>query len=297
MNKVSYQGYLHLMLVPAVVFVFIYQYIPMFGIVMAFQKYMPSKGFFGSEWVGLENFRYVYSLPGSMRVFRNTVNIAAMKIAVGFLVPIITALLLNEVKNRLFKRGVQTIVYLPHFLSWAILGGILIDLLSPTEGIVNDVIKWLGFKPIFFLGSNEWFPFLLVITNEWKEFGFSMIIYLAALTGINPSLYEASAIDGANRWRQMWHITLPGLRPIMVLLATLSIGGILNAGFEQVFVLYNSLVLRNGDIIDTYVYRMGILSAQYSNAAAVGLLKSVVSLIFISTSYYLAYRLVKYRIF
>ncbi|MBP1990674.1 ABC transporter permease [Paenibacillus eucommiae] len=289
--------YLHLMIMPAFLLVFVYQYIPMFGMVMAFQNYIPAKGFFGSEWVGLDNFIYTFSLPGTMRVFWNTVFIALMKIVVGLIAPICTALLLNEVTQRFFKRGVQTIIYLPHFLSWTILSGILIDILSPSEGIVNQLIQWLGFKPIFFLGNNDLFPYLLVVTNEWKEFGFSTIIYLAALTSINPALYEAAVMDGAGRLRQTWHITLPGMRPIIVLLATLSMSGILNAGFEQVFNLYNPLVYQSGDIIDTYVYRMGILSAQYSNATAVGMLKSIISCIFISGSYYLAYRFARYRIF
>lgn len=290
-------GYLHLMILPAFLFVILYQYVPMFGMIMAFQNYVPAKGFFGSVWVGFDNFVYTFSLPATMRVFWNTVFIASMKIVVGLVVPITTALLINEVSRKLFKRSIQTIVYLPHFLSWTLIGGILIDILSPSEGIVNAFIQWLGFKPIFFLGDNQLFPYLLVITNEWKEFGFSTIIYLAALTSISPSLYEASVIDGANRLRQTWHITLPGMRPIIVLLATLSMSNILNAGFEQVFNLYNPLVYESGDIIDTYVYRMGIQSAQYSNATAVGMLKSVVSLVFISLSYYLAYRFAKYRIF
>ncbi|RAV22461.1 ABC transporter permease [Paenibacillus contaminans] len=293
----SYNGYLHLMLLPAFLFVFVYQYIPMFGLVMAFQQYVPTKGFFGSEWVGLQNFYYTFSLPGTGRVFWNTVFIALMKIVVGLIAPICTSLLLNEISKQVFKRGVQTIVYLPHFLSWTLLGGILIDILSPSDGIVNQLIQWLGFEPIFFLGNKDIFPYLLVVTNEWKEFGFSTIIYLAALTSINPALYEAAVMDGANRLRQTWHITLPGMRPIIVLLATLSMSGILNAGFEQVFNLYNPLVYETGDIIDTYVYRMGILNAQYSNATTVGLLKSIISFVFISVSYYLAYRFARYRIF
>ncbi|WP_409347096.1 ABC transporter permease [Paenibacillus sp. MBLB4367] len=285
------------MILPGLLLVLVYNYGPMFGIVIAFQKYIPAKGFFGSEWVGLKNFRYVMSLPDTLEVLKNTVFIALMKIAVGLVVPITIALLLNEIMAKFVKRAIQTLIYLPHFLSWTILGGVLIDLLSPSVGIVNSIIGFFGFKPIYFLGSNDWFPYVLVVTNEWKEFGFSTIIYLAALTSINPSLYEAAIVDGAGRLRQTWHITLPGMRPIIVLLATLSLGSVLNAGFDQVFNLYNPQVYESGDIIDTYVYRMGLISAQYSPATAIGLLNSLVSFVLISVAYILAYRFAKYRIF
>ncbi|WP_245954599.1 ABC transporter permease [Paenibacillus flagellatus] len=288
---------LHLLIWPGFAIVFVYHYLPMFGIVMAFERYVPTKGFWGSDWVGLSNFKYVFSLPDTYQVFRNTFLIAVMKIAAGIAVPLVMALLLNEVRKETFKRAVQTMVYLPHFLSWTILGGILLDILSPADGIVNQLIEALGLKPVFFLGDNRWFPFVLVLSNEWKEFGFSAIVYIAALAGINPNLYEAAAIDGAGRLRQLWHVTLPGIRPIVVLLVTLSLGQVLNAGFEQIFVLYSPVVYESGDIIDTMVYRMGLVGMQYSPAAAIGLLKSVVSLVLISTSYYLAYRFVNYRIF
>jgi putative aldouronate transport system permease protein len=288
---------LHLMILPGAVIVFIYHYIPMGGLVMAFQKYIPAKGILGSEWVGLRNFTYVFSLPSTMDVFWNTLFIAMMKIVAGLIAPIATALLLNEIGKAAFKRTVQTLIYLPHFLSWTILAGILIDILSPGQGIVNKVLGLAGIEPIFFLGDNKWFPYTVVISNEWKEFGFSTIVYLAALSGVDPSLYESAVIDGAGRWRQMWHITLPGIRPVIILLMTLSLGQILNAGFEQVFNLYSPYVYESGDIIDTMVYRMGLENAQYSLATAVGLLKSVVSLVMISVSYLLAYRLANYRIF
>jgi putative aldouronate transport system permease protein len=288
---------LHLMILPGLLLLLVYQYGPMVGVTIAFQKFIPAKGFFGSEWVGLRNLEYVMSLPSFTQILWNTIFIAVMKIVVGLLVPITISLLLNELRLELVKRGVQTLIYLPHFLSWVILGGILIDILSPSGGIVNHWIKSLGAEPIFFLGSNQWFPYTLVITNEWKEFGFSTIVYLAAITSINPSLYEAAVMDGANRMRQAWHITLPGMRPIIVLMATLSLGQVLNAGFEQVFNLYSPLVYESGDIIDTFVYRIGMIDAQYGVATAVGLFKSFVSLILISVSYFLAYRFANYRIF
>jgi len=285
------------MLIPGLVLLLIFSYGPMFGIVIAFQKFIPARGFFNSPWVGFDNFKFIFMLPDFQRALWNTVYIAFMKIVAGLVAPITTALLLNEMRNQLLKRSVQTIIYLPNFLSWVLLGGILIDLLSPTYGIVNKILGFFGIKPIFFLGSNTWFPYTMVITDVWKDFGFGTIVYLAALAGINPNLYEAAVIDGANRWRQTWHVTLPGMRPVIVLLATLSLGQILNAGFDQIFNLYSPIVYQSGDIIDTLVYRMGLVNFQYSVATAVGLFKSFVALILISVSYYLAYKFANYRIF
>ncbi|SDE26681.1 putative aldouronate transport system permease protein [Paenibacillus sp. UNCCL117] len=288
---------LHLMLLPGLILVFIYQYIPIGGIVIAFEKFQAAKGIFRSEWIGWENFRFVFQLPNFTQVIWNTVYISFMKIVAGLVVPIGVSLLLNEIRHAWYKRTVQTLVYLPHFLSWVILGGILIDVLSPSHGIVNQALQGVGASPVFFLGDNDWFPYVLVVSNEWKEFGFATIVYLAALTNIDPSLYEAAALDGASRLRQTWHVTLPGMSPIIILMATLSMGQVLNAGFEQVFNLYNPAVYESGDIIDTFVYRIGILEAQYGVATAIGLFKSVVSFLFISSSYYLAYRFANYRIF
>jgi len=201
------------------------------------------------------------------------------------------------VRKEFMKRTIQTLVYLPHFLSWIIMGGILIDILSPTSGIVNQFLHWFGIKPIYFLGDNNWFRYVLVASDTWKEFGFNTIVYLAALTGINPSLYEAAIVDGAGRWKQTLYVTIPGMAPIMILLLTLSLGNVLNAGFDQVFNLYSPQVYETGDIIDTFVYRIGLVDAQYGVATAVGLFKSFVSMIFISLSYYIAYRFANYRIF
>jgi len=287
----------HLMIFPALVCVLIFNYGPMVGIGIAFQKFVPTSGLFGSKWIGFDNFSYVYSLPDTTRVIYNTVYIAVMKMIVGLAAPIATALLLNEIAKPLFKRLVQTVIYMPHFLSWVILSGIIIDVLSPNYGILSDFLSWLGIKPIFFLGNENWFPFVLVGTDVWKEFGFGTIVYLAALTGINPSLYEAAVIDGAGRWKQTLYITLPGITPIVVLMGTLSLGNILNAGFDQVFNLYSPTVYSTGDILDTYVYRLGLVNLQFGVATAVGLFKSVVSFVLISVSYLLAYRLANYRIF
>ncbi len=288
---------LHLMLLPALVLLVIYSYGPMVGIVIAFEQFMPSKGMFGSPFVGWENFEYVWSLPDTKQVLTNTILIALIKMILNLIVPIVIALMLNEVRAKFFKRSVQTIVYLPHFLSWVLLGGILIDVLSPSQGIVNEIIAFFGFKPIFFLGDPQWFRFTLVASDLWKEVGFNTIVFLAAITSVDPTLYEASIIDGANRWKQTRHVTLPAMMPIIVLVATLSLGNVLNAGFDQIFNLYSPQVYSTGDIIDTMVYRIGMIDTQYGVATAVGLFKSLVSCLFIGISYFLAYRLVNYRIF
>lgn len=285
------------MLLPGIIIVLIYQYGPMFGLTIAFQNFIPTRGIFGSDFVGLDNFRFVFSLPDIWQVLWNTFYIATMKVVAGLIAPIITALLLNELGKELFKRGVQTLIYLPHFLSWVILGGILIDILSPGDGIVNSFLGVFDIGPIYFLGDNNWFPYSMVISDTWKEFGYSTIVYLAALTSISPELYEAASIDGASHLRKAWHITLPGMRMIIVLLATLSLGNVLNAGFEQILVMYSPQVYQSGDIIDTVVYRMGLLDAQYSFSTAIGLMKSLVSLVLISVSYWAAVRFANYRIF
>jgi putative aldouronate transport system permease protein len=288
---------LHLMLIPALVLLIIFRYVPMAGILLAFQEFRPNSSFFSAEWVGLYNFRYAFSMPNTMQIIWNTLIIAFFKIFFMRICAISLALLLNEVRSPLYKRTVQTIVYIPHFFSWVILGGILIEILSPSEGIVNAIIKALGFNPIFFLGDNKWFRFTLVASHIWKEIGWATIIYLAAISSINPNFYEAAVIDGANRWKQTWHITLPGMMPVIVLTIVLSMGNLLDAGFEQVYNLYNAMVYKSGDILDTAVYRLGIQQSQFSVATAVGLFKSVVSCILISASYYLAYKYANYRIF
>lgn len=288
---------LHLMLLPALILLLIYSYIPLVGNVMAFQKFNPSKGFFRSTWIGLDNFRYVFAMPDTMQVLWNTFYIACMKVIIGIIIPVFVALLLNEMRNIRFKRTLQTIVYFPHFLSWVILSGVLIDTLSPSKGIVGQLFTSVGLNAPFFLGDANWFPFTLVMTESWKEFGFGTIVYLAALTGIDPNLYEASMIDGANRWKQTVHITLPGILPIVMLMTILGMGNILNAGFDQVFNLYSPQVYRTGDILDTLVYRLGMVDAQYGVATAVGLFKSVVSFTMLTISYALAYKYTDYRVF
>ena len=287
----------HLMLIPAALITLVFSYGPMVGIVIAFQKFNPVLGFFRSPWIGLDNFKYLTLLPDTFQILWNTVSIAFMKILFGFIVPLTVALSLNELGSLGFKKAVQTIIYLPHFLSWVILSGILIDILSPSSGILNLALQWFGMKPVFFLGNNATFPAVLVVSEVWKEFGFTTVIYMAALTGIDPALYEAATIDGAGRWRRMGSVTIPCISSTIILMAVLSLGNVLNAGFDQVFNLYSPVVYQSGDILDTFVYRLGLLDAQYGVASAVGLFKSVVSFVFIGLSYRLAYKLADYTIF
>lgn len=288
---------LDLMLLPAVILTFIFAYIPMGGLVIAFQDYKPWLGFAKSSWIGLEHFQFLFSMPENVQVIWNTLIIAGLKLIGGLIAPLIFALLLNEVRKETFKKSIQTFVYLPHFLSWVILGGILLDMLA-TKGMINQFLGAVfGLEPIFFLGDGTWFRIVVVTSDIWKEFGFGAIIFLASLAGINPALYEAAEVDGASRWQQTWSITIPALIPIMIVVGTLSLGNILNGGFDQIFNLYNPLVYDKGDIIDTFVYRVGLIDGKFGFSAAVGLFKSVVGFVLIVIAYRAAYKFANYRIF
>lgn len=285
----------HVLLIPAIVLVLIFNYFPLYGLIIAFQRYNPGLGF-ASPWVGLANFRYLFSQPNFVRTIWNTLFIAFFKIAGGIIVPVTFALLLNEVQNVLAKRSFQTIVYMPHFLSWVILAGVLIDILGP-DGLANIALGLIGVEPVSFLGEPSVFPWTMIVSEIWKGFGFGTVIYLAALTSIDPGLYESAWVDGAKRWKQTQYITIPLLMPTVALMTVLSLGQVLNAGFDQIYNLYSPIVYETGDIIDTYVYRLGIEQAQYSVGTAVGMFKSVVSAIMIMMSYYLADRVAGYRVF
>jgi len=293
---------LHLMLIPGVALIAVYNYLPMAGIVMAFQKfdiYLGLEAFWKSAWVGLGNYTTLLKMGEPVRVLRNTVVIAMLKLICGFFVPIIVALMLNEMRRRFVKRTIQTIIYMPHFLSWVLLAGVIRQLFS-MDGVINNfIMNTLGRDAVPFLSSNDYFVPTLIVTNIWKEFGFGTIVYLAAITNADPALYEAATVDGANRWQQTIHVTLPAMTAIIVLQLVLSLQNVLNAGFDQIFNLYNSSVYKTGDIIDTWVYRISFESKtpMYSLGSAVGLFKSVISLFFISTSYFLAYRYANYQIF
>ena len=288
---------MYVMLLPAIILALIFCYAPMGGLVMAFQNYKPWLGITGSEFVGLDNFKQIFEFKESYQAIINTFIIAVSKMVLGLIFPIIVALLLNEVHNMGVKKGIQTLVYLPHFLSWVTVAGMLRDILG-MDGIVNMFLqKVFGMDPIFFLGNAGMFRQIVVISDLWKGFGFGMIVYLAAISNIDQSLYEAAQIDGAGRWKQTLYVTIPCILPMVIVMATLSLGNVLNAGFDQIFNLYSPLTYSTGDIIDTYVYRQSLVNGQYSFGTAVGLFKSGVSLFLTAVAYKLAYKFAGYRIF
>jgi len=289
------EGVYYALILPCVIVVFIFNYIPLYGLVIAFQRYNVARGF-SSPWVGFENFRLIFSQNQFTRTIPNTIFIATFKIIGNIIVPVAFALLLNEINKVFVKRVFQTLVYLPYFLSWVILAGVLIDILS-LDGIVNRVITLTGHQPIYFLGIANLFPWVMIVTDIWKSFGFGTVVYLAAITSIDPGLYESALVDGAGRWMQTLRITIPLLAPTVALMTILSLGNILNAGFDQIYNLISPIVASKGEIIDTFVYNLGILQAQYSLATAVGLFKSVISAILIGLSYFLASKFAGYRVF
>ena len=283
------------MLLPGVLLVLIFSYIPLYGVIIAFQNYNPGMGF-SSPWVGLKNFQYLFSQPAFLRTIWNRFYLAFFKLIGGIVVPVVFALLLNELISNKLKRIFQTLIYIPNFLSWVIMAGVMMDLLA-KNGAFNELLTAIGFPVINFLGSPKVFPWTMIISDIWKGFGFGTVVYLAALTSIDPGLYESALLDGATRWQQIRYITIPLLMPTIILMTVLALGSVLNAGFDQIFNLYSPIVYETGDIIDTYVYRLGIQQAQYSVGAAIGLFKSVVSCIMVGLSYILADKLAGYRIF
>lgn len=266
-----------LMYVPVIVCLLLFSYGPMYGLVLAFKDFQFLKGIEGSPWVGLKNFRDLLMAPSFREVFRNTLVISLLKLAIGFPAPVILALMLNEVHSSRFKKTVQTVSYLPHFLSWVVLGGLFVQILSPSGGLVNQLIVLLGGTPIYFIADPHYFIGMLIATDVWKEAGWGSIVYLAAISSVNPELYESADIDGAGRFRKMWSITLPAILPVITMLFILSMGNIVNAGFDQIFNLYNPAVYKVADIIDTYVYRKGLIGMKYSFASAAGLFKNLIS--------------------
>nr|WP_229757726.1 ABC transporter permease subunit [Paenibacillus marchantiophytorum] len=266
---------------PGLLYFIIYRYVPMLGNIIAFQDYSPFRGFLNSDWVGLKHFKTIFSDQEVIRVLWNTLLLSLLQIAFAFPVPIILAIMLNEIKNEQFKRIVQSIIYLPHFLSWVVVIGIVTIFLK-TEGMVNRILDPLfGMEPISFLQQPGWFMPLIILEVIWKEAGWGTIIFLATLSGINPALYEAAVVDGANRWRQIWHITLPALRSTIIILFILRLGTVLDSGFEQVFLMLNPFTMDVGNVLDTFVYFKGIQKADFSFGTAVGLFKSVIGLILI----------------
>lgn len=277
------------LLLPGILLLLVFHYLPMFGVVIAFQNFIPFKGIAGSDWVGLKNFVYFLNDSNFWRVMRNTLEINLMQIIFGFPVPIIFALLLNELWSAKFQKIIQTISYLPHFISWVIAAGIFTSILSPSSGIVNLFIKnILGMEPIHFLAIASFFRPIIIISAVWKGFGMNAVYYLAALSSIDVQLYEASRIDGAGKLRQTWHITLPGLKNITIVLLVLQVGSLVSIGFEQIFLMYNPLVYEVGDVISTYTYRLGIEQTRFSLTSAIGLSQSIVNFILVYSTNRLA---------
>ncbi|PYI50507.1 ABC transporter permease [Paenibacillus flagellatus] len=284
---------LYVALIPGIAFLLLFKYTPMYGVLIAFKDFNIFEGMAASPWVGFKNFERLFNSPAFMDVFQNTLIISLYKILFLFPLPIIVAILMNELKNMIFKRTVQTVIYLPHFLSWVIVSGLFIDLLSTNGGLVNKLIVALGGQPIAFFLDNSVFRSLLVATAGWKEVGWSTIVYLAALTSIDPQLYEAAKIDGAGKWKQTLYITLPGMVPVILLMFILRLGSILEAGTEQILVMYNPSVYNVADVIGTYVYRIGLGEQDYSFSTAVGLFESVIAFFLIVTGNALSSKFLK----
>ncbi len=282
--------YLFLLISPVVAYYVVFHYVPMYGAIIAFKDFAPGKGILGSPWVGLENFRTFFDSFYFMRIVKNTFLLSLYTLLWGFPIPIIFALLLNELRSQLFKRSVQTISYLPHFISVVVVAGMIVKFASPNDGVVNKGLRAIGINPIDFLSQPEWFRTIFVASEIWQGFGWGAIIYLAALAGIDPSLYEASDVDGATRWQKAWFVTLPSLVPVMVILLILNVGNLMVVGFEKVLLLYSPATYETSDVIQTYIYRRGIISADYSLAAAIGLFNSTINLILLVTVNRLARR-------
>ena len=279
---------LYLLLVPGILFLLLFKYTPMYGIIIAFKDFNIFAGFADSPWVGLKHFEKLFTSKGFAQVLSNTLIISALKIGILFPLPIVIALMLNEMRKMIFKRTIQTIIYLPHFLSWVIVSGLFIDLLSANGGLINKWLISLDWTPISFFLDTDVFRSVLITSAGWKETGWNTIVYLAAFSAIDPQLYEAAKMDGAGRFKQMWHITLPGIAPIIVLMFILRLGSLMEAGTEQILVMYNPVVYKVSDVIGTYVYRMGLGNQDYSFTTAVGLFESVISFTLIIVGNYLS---------
>jgi len=273
--------WLYVFLIFPITFYIVFRYTPMYGLIIAFKDYKIVRGIFGSEWVGLQQFQRLFNTPDFYKVLRNTLLLNIYGLVVGWPAPIILAILLNEVRKPGFKRVTQSILYLPYFISWVVLAGIFIQILSPSTGVVNLALKALGIKPIFFMADNVWWVIMYLFSGVWQGAGWGTIIYLAAISAIDPELYEAAWIDGANKWTQTWHITLPGIKATISILLILRMGGMMDVGFEHIYNMMNPSVYEVSEVFSTYVYRVGILRSQFSYTTAVGLFQSVVSLIFV----------------
>jgi putative aldouronate transport system permease protein len=282
--------WLYIIALPGILFFLIFHYAPMYGLVIAFKDYNIYKGVFASEWIGWGNFDTLFGMSGFRRALRNTVIIGSYQLIFSFPAPIILAIMINEVKNSVYKKFVQTSVYLPHFVSWIVIGGIMYAIFSPSTGIIKDVAGIFGYEGqvINLMGSQQYFRGLLIASGIWKEVGFGTVLYLATIVTIDPAQYEAARVDGANKWSQIWHITLPGLRSTIIILLIFNVGHFLNAGLEQVFALYNPAVYEVAEILDTFLYKLAFVDAKYDLATASGMFKSMVGLILVLITNYVA---------
>ncbi|NHN32685.1 ABC transporter permease [Paenibacillus agricola] len=289
--------WLYVFLAPGIVYFLLFKYVPMWGVLMAFKNYQPHAGLMASNWVGLKHFIRFFSEPTFFKLFGNTMWISVLDLIIFFPVTIILALLLNEIRHQFFKRTMQTLIYLPHFLSWVVVVGIFYIFFTTEGGLINELIAASGGQKVNFLMSDEWFRPLIITQLIWKDAGWGTIIFLAALAGIDPSLYEAARMDGANRIKQLWHITLPSIRSVIIILLILRMGNFIDLGFEQIYLMLNALNRNVGDVFDTYVFVVGLQQGQFSYAAAVGLFKSVVGLILVFGSNFLARKMGEEGIF
>lgn len=274
---------LYLLVLPAIILILIFSYIPMYGILIAFKKFVPTLGIAGSEWVGLKYFAKFFKSPYFFSTLKNTLGLSVYQLAVGFPFPIILALVLNQLNSKRYKRVVQTVTYMPHFISVVVVVGMLMLFTSPSKGLIGVLMQNLGLDPINFMGEAAWFKTLYVFTGIWQTAGWGSIIYLAALSGIDPSLYEACSIDGGNKLKKMWYIDLPCLVPTIVVLLLLRAGKLMTIGFEKVYLMQNPLNLASSEIISTYVYKIGLLNSQFSYSAAIGLFNTLINFVLLVT--------------
>lgn len=272
---------IYLMLIPTLVWFIVFLYKPMYGLQIAFKDYSIFRGVANSPWIGWEHFTYLFDNDQFIRAVWNTIKISALNLIFGFPAPIILALMFNEILHATYKRTAQTIVYLPHFISSVIIAGIVITAFSPSVGIVNTVLGWLGFDPVYFLTKPEWFRPIFVGTGIWQEAGFGSIVFLAAIAGVNPSLYESAVVDGANRWQMIWKITLPSILPTIIIMLIIRIGNIMEVSFELIILLYQPATYETADVVNTFIYRQGLQSGQYDFAAAAGLFNAVVAFVLV----------------
>ncbi len=287
-RRIKRNKLMYLMILPGAIFFIIYKYLPMYGLIIAFQDYRPYLGISGSEWVGFDQFNRLFQDPWFFEITRNTLVLFGLNIIIFFPIPIILALMLNEIRFQLFKRAIQSAIYVPYFMSWVIVVAISFVMLTVDNGIVNNVIAMLGFEKINFLLDSSWFRPMYILQNIWRDAGWGTIIYLAAMAGVDPQLYEAARMDGAGRFKQMWHVTLPSIRTIIVIMLLLRMGNVLEVGFEHVYLLLNPTNRHIGEIFDTYMYTQGLLQQQFSYATAVGFFRSLVGLVLVVIANWIA---------